>query len=94
MPQAFAELAALYTEDGDDPNARFVSLSAALRGEADEPYMIIPYLATLGLHPTTLEQLSLAITGIPDEDEIACWDVVEGVAVSIASDAAWVVFTP
>jgi hypothetical protein len=91
--ESFAVLAARFSEPGDQPDVTYVSFLEAIRGGPD-PGRIIPYLTTLGLPPPqSLQQLHDTINAIPDEEELHAWIVTEGVAVSIASDNVWFVFT-
>ena len=89
----FALLAARFSDPGDEPDVTYVSFPDALRGGPD-PGQILTYLTTLGLPPPqSLQQLHDTINAIPDEEELKAWIVTEGVAVSVASDNAWFVFT-
>ena len=90
---SFTVLAAKYCNPGDEPDVTYVSFPDALRGGPD-PGQILTYLTTLGLPPPqSLQQLHDTINAIPDEEELHAWIVAEGVAVSVASDNAWFVFT-
>jgi hypothetical protein len=78
-------------EYGQEVVAR-ISLRAALQG-GDDPLKIIFYMRELGLSVSTLDDL-LAINGDGFEEELAAFEVAEGVAVSVASQGEWVLFTP
>jgi hypothetical protein len=68
-----------------------ISLSAALARGDDHPRHIIRYLEGLGMPVSCLDDL-LQINADDTEEEIHCFRVVEGVAVSVASDGAWLLF--
>ncbi len=90
---SFAVLVAKYCDPGDEPDVAYVSFPDVLLGGPD-PGHILTYLTTLGLPPPhSLQQLHDTINAIPDEEELKAWIVTEGVAVSVASDDAWFVFT-
>jgi hypothetical protein len=78
--------------DALPPSVPRVSLAAAVAGGSD-PLDIITYLAGLGIAVRTLDDL-LAINDDPDEEEVHSFRVAEGVAVSVASQGEWLVFTP
>jgi len=93
-PVPFAVLAARFgAAAGTPPAPTFTSLSAAIASGRD-PGKILAYLDSVGFQPQTLDQLIQAINGLDDEEELHAWTVTEGVAVSVASDGAWHVFTP
>lgn len=79
-------------EDDDPPDVPRVSLAEALR-QGDDPLHIIPYFATLGLAVRSLDDL-LQINDDETEEELHCFRVAEGVAVSMASDNLWLLFEP
>ncbi len=69
-----------------------VSLAAAVAASAD-PLDVLAYLAGLGIAVRTLDDL-LKINADPGEEELHCFRVAEGVAVSVASQGEWLLFTP
>lgn len=69
-----------------------VSLTDAL-ADGRDPLDILTYFARLGLPILTLDDL-LKINAEPDEEEIRAFRVDEGVAVVVASESEWIVFTP
>ena len=75
----------------DEPIVAEVSLSRALKNGGDD-MGLISYLGELGLVVSTLTDL-LCINGLEDEEELSAFEVQEGVAVSIASEDRWVLFT-
>ncbi len=96
-PEPFATLLQRYQHDreagGDaEPGLARISLSEAL-GRGDDPLHILPYLAELGLVVNTLEDL-LLINQDGTEEELHSFRVAEGVAVSVASEGAWLLFEP
>lgn len=89
--QPFADLLALYTSDPETPPlAEIVSLPQALVA-GDDPWRIISYLSGLGIFVRTLDDL-LRINEDDSEEELHAWHCREGVAISVASDNAWVLF--
>lgn len=84
----FAELCA---RDGDNPGP-VISFCAALEA-GDDPLHVLPYLAGLGLPVRQLDDL-LVLNTAADEEEMHAWRCREGIAVSIASDGLWLLFTP
>lgn len=88
----FAELIATYTEDKDDvPFPDSVSLAAVLAG-GDDPLKLIGYLTGLGLEIRQLDDL-LTINGDDTEEELHAFQCIEGIALLIASDGLFVLFT-
>ncbi len=88
----FAELLALYADDPDDlPVAQTIAFADALAA-GDDPLHLLPYLASLGIDVRQPDDL-LAINADDTEDEVHCWRVQEGIAVSVVSDGAWLLFT-
>jgi hypothetical protein len=67
-------------------------LAACLK-TGDDPAKLLTYLAGLGQTVASLDDL-LNINRLDDEDELGAFKVTEGVAVSIASHGAWVLFQP
>jgi hypothetical protein len=96
MPDPIETLAALlrrYRDDADDPpELPRVSLAEAVR-RGDDPLHIIPYLPSLGLTVRSLDDL-LLVNQDDTEEEVHSFRVVEGVAVSTASDGLWLLFEP
>jgi len=92
-PPTFLDLCRRYAlDDSDEYEPPTVSLSAAL-SSGDDPLRIIDYLRTLGIVIVTLEDLQAAISGLSDEDELSAFRCKEGIAVSVASDGHWLLFT-
>lgn len=92
IPPPFVELARAYAQTDDLPPAPVVSLSAVVEGQPD-PWGLLTYLQQLGRSVTTLDDLLAAIDDLDDEDELGAFLCAEGVAVSQASDARWLIFT-
>lgn len=91
--EPFEALVARFTHDPDDPpHVTRVSLSGALRS-GNDPLDLLAYLAGVGIAAIELDDL-LRVNGVADEDEISAHPVAEGVALCIASDGSWVLFTP
>lgn len=86
----FSQLVRTYGDDVADTAE--VCLTDALRS-GDDPMAVIHYFGTLGLSVTCLDDL-LAINEAQGEEELAAFRVAEGVAVSIASHRAWVLYRP
>jgi hypothetical protein len=59
----------------------------------DDPLHVIRYLAGLGLFVCSLDDL-LRVNDDATEEEIGCFRVAEGVALTIASDGLWLLFGP
>jgi hypothetical protein len=78
-------------EEGGGPVPR-ISLASALAA-GDDPLHVLPYMAGLGMPVRTLADL-LRINADQTEEEIHCFPVAEGVAVSMASDGLWLLFEP
>jgi hypothetical protein len=62
-----------------------------MRGGTD-PLHVLDYLRGLGRPVHSLDDL-LTINDDPDEEELHAFRVHEGVAVSVASDGAWALYT-
>lgn len=90
-PPSFAELRRRYQVLRGSP-ARTVTLSSALV-DGDDPLHILSYIRSLGVQPQTLQQLHSGINGLRDEEELFAFRCREGVAVSVASDDEWILFT-
>jgi hypothetical protein len=89
----FAELRRRYTAaDEDPPQLAVAELTADRDPDGPLARLVIDYLATLGLAVTSVDQLFETIRGLDDED-LSCFRVVEGVAVTAASDGWWLLFT-
>lgn len=84
---------ALRRRFGGDGEACTTSLALALGGAGD-PMNVLSYLNGLGVRVATLPTLLAAIRDLPDEEELAAFEVAEGVAVSAASDGRWTLFLP
>ena len=92
-PETLAALLRRHRADHDEPrDVPRVSLAEAVRA-GDDPLHIIPYLAGLGLPVRSLDDL-LRANDDATEEEIGCFRVAEGVAVTIASDGLWLLFEP
>ena len=87
-PETLAELLRRF---GDQrlrvPRVKFAD--ALARG--DDPFNMLPYLAGLGHRIGCLEDL-LVINDDPEEEELHCFVVQEGIAVSMQSDRMWLLF--
>ena len=96
MTQQPETLDALLRRFGDDDGGTgeipTVSLADAIH-RGDDPLHLLPYLASLGMKVSTLDDL-LAINDDATEEEVRTFRVAEGIAVTIASDGAWALFTP
>jgi hypothetical protein len=94
QPEPFAELLRRYRDGDDDEPGEVhrVSFAEAARS-GDDPLHILKYLTGLGLAINSLDDL-LQINADETEDEIHCFRVAEGVAVSVASDGVWLLFEP
>jgi hypothetical protein len=91
--ETLAALVRRYRDDDDEPPpVPRVRLADALR-QGDDPLHIIPYFASLGLTVQTLDDLML-VNQDDAEEEVHCFRVAEGVAVSTASDGLWLLFEP
>jgi hypothetical protein len=93
QPETLEALLRRFCENFDEPrDVPRVSLTdAILRG--DDPLHLLPYLAGLGMPVASLDDL-LAINADDTEEEISAFRVAEGVAVTVASDGIWALFTP
>lgn len=92
-PPTFSELVGRYTCDPDaPPPTEIVCLSDAMRA-GDDPWRIVSYLSGLGIFVRELDDL-LRINEDDTEEELHAWRCREGVAISVASDGAWVLFVP
>ena len=88
--ESFSALAARYhPDDGGPVQVSRVSLSAALNG-LEDPMGVLAYLKDLGSPVGGLPDL-LLINQLEDE-ELSAFPVLEGVAVSVASDGLWVLY--
>lgn len=90
-PPSFAELRRRYQVLRGSP-ARTVALSSALK-LGDDPFHILSYINALGIKAETLQQLQVGINGLRDEEELFAFRCQEGVAVSVASEDEWILFT-
>ena len=88
----FAVLAAKFCDPGDMPEVTVTSFADALATGSD-PGKILTYLSGFALHPKSLTDLHTMINALEGEEELHAWVVAEGVAVSVASDNAWHLFT-
>ena len=92
-PEPLAALLRRFRDQQDEPrDVPRVSLADAVQ-HGDAPLHILPYFATLGLPVRSLDDL-LLINGDDTEEEIHCFRVTEGVAVTMASDGLWLLFEP
>ena len=93
MPETLAALLRRFCDPQDDPHdVPRVSFADAVQ-HGDDPLHILPYFATLGLAVRSLDDL-LLVNGDDTEEEIHCFRVAEGVAVTVASDGLWLLFEP
>ena len=92
-PETLAALLRRYSHDDDPVEVPRVSFADALR-RGDDPLHVLPYLAGLGHTVGSLEQLLLVVNADETEEELHCFRVAEGVAVSMASDGLWLLFEP
>jgi hypothetical protein len=93
QPETLGALLRRYCEDFDEPrDVARVSLADAIRRGSD-PLNLLPYLAGLGIAVASLDDL-LAINADEGEEEIRCFRVAEGVAVTVATDGIWALYTP
>jgi hypothetical protein len=96
MVDTFEPLSVLlqrYKSYEDEPaQVHSASLTLALAGGRD-PLKIVDYFRSLGLPVRSLDDL-LLINGDPHEEELHAFRVAEGVAVSVASDGTWALYTP
>jgi hypothetical protein len=72
------------------PEVQRIKFADAVRTGKD-PLNVIKYLATLGI-PVRVPADLFALNDRPDEEELTCFWVPEGVAASISSDDLWQVF--
>lgn len=79
-------------DDAEPGDVQRISFAEAVR-DGDDPLHILKYLSGLGLAINSLDDL-LQINADEDEEEIHCFRVAEGVAVSVASDGLWLLFEP
>lgn len=90
--ETFQEIVARFV-DADD-QAEIVTLEASLaavhEGAAD-PLDLVSYLRSLAVPTRELKDL-LLINEVPDEEEVSAHLVAEGIALTTASDGAWVLF--
>ncbi len=90
--QTLGELVRRHAEGNDLPrHVPHVRLADAL-ARGDDPLHLIPYFADLGRRIDNLEDLLAACTD-PGEEEIQAFRVDEGVAVFLAVDGLWALFT-
>ena len=96
LPSALPPLAVLIDRfsDPDDPRIITTVSFPSARQAGTDPGGILPYLARFGRSPACLDDLLACVNALPDEEELHAWPVQEGIAVSIASDGAWFLFTP
>jgi hypothetical protein len=80
------------TYDEEPSEVHRASLADALRG-GDDPLKVVEYFQTLGLPVQCLEDL-FRINDDPTEEELHAFRVQEGVAISMASDGVWALYTP
>lgn len=90
--EPFSTLTRRLYGDHPAPVPETISLRQAL-SQDDDPLHILPYLRSVGIIVTSLPDL-LAINDDQTEEELHAYAVAEGIAVSVASDDAWQIFTP
>jgi hypothetical protein len=91
--EPLAALLRRYCGDHDEPrDVPRISIADALR-DGDDPLHVIPYFASLGLAVRSLDDL-MQINDDDTEEELHCFRVAEGVAVTMASDGLWLLFEP
>lgn len=88
---SFAELRSRYQVLSAAP-LDIIALSSALQA-GDDPLHILSYIEALGVRAENLQQLHAGINGLDDEEELSAFLCLEGVAVSIASNDEWILFT-
>lgn len=90
-PPTFAELRRRY-QALPSASARTIALSSALQA-GDDPLHVLSYIGSLGVRAQTLQQLHSGINGLTGEEELSAFKCQEGVAVSVASNDEWILFT-
>ncbi len=90
--ESFSMLMRRYAEDNDERSVVRARLQDALAGRED-PMKIVEYMNGLGIEVHELNDL-LKINRDLGEEELHAFPVMEGVAISVASDGLWVLFTP
>ncbi len=73
----------------DVPRVKFAD---AVR-QGDDPLHVLPYLSGIGLTVRGIDDL-LQVNDDEAEEELHCFRVAEGVAVTVASDGLWLLFVP
>ena len=89
-PQSLQALLARYSTPERLGEVQRVRFADAVR-TGEDPLAIIKYFSTLGIAVKAPADL-FALNDDPNEEEVNAFWVPEGVAVSIASDDAWLVF--
>jgi hypothetical protein len=82
---SFSQLRERYGPDG-------AATVATLISKAGEARRLIDYLRDLGQPIGALSDLMRGIRALEDEEELAAFECLEGVAVSHVSDGWWVLF--
>jgi hypothetical protein len=91
--EPLAALLQRYRTYADEPTeVRRASLAQALAG-GEDPVKVVEYFTTLGLNVQCLDDL-FQINNDPAEEELHAFRVQEGVAISVASDGVWALYTP
>ena len=91
--ETLASLISRYADPDEPlPDIPRVRLPEALR-EGDDPLHILTYLSGRGIGVAELGDL-LRINDDGAEEEVRCFRVAEGVAVTVASDGLWLLFEP
>jgi hypothetical protein len=91
--EPLAALLQRYRSYDDEPTeVHRASLAQALAG-GEDPLKVVEYFTTLGLPVQCLDDL-FQINNDPSEEELHAFRVQEGVAISVASDGVWALYTP
>ncbi len=90
--EMLAELVKRHAGERDTPrHVPRIAFSEAL-SRGDDPHHILPYFGDVGGAVRSLEDL-LEAANDPGEEEMAAYRVEDGVAVYLAVDGQWLLFT-